>query len=131
MDAVQRLQALTQGADGAARPRGWGIHPFYASAPPGTEPAEGPASAEGEAGGEEEERAAPGVAFELSAPTAARNAYRVLRALTLRKAVLLEGSPGVGKTALVAALARRAGVPLVSGGSGRERWGLGLRPGGA
>ncbi len=38
---------------------------------------------------------------------------QVLRALTLRKAVLLEGSPGVGKTALVAALARRAGVPLV------------------
>ena len=59
-------------------------------------------------------RAAPGAVFELGAPTAARNAFRVLRALALPKAVLLEGSPGVGKTALVAALAKRAGVPLVS-----------------
>lgn len=34
--------------------------------------------------------------------------------LQLRKAVLVEGSPGVGKTALVGALASRAQVPLVS-----------------
>ena len=44
------------------------------------------------------------------APTTARNALRVLRALQLPCAVLLEGSPGVGKTALVAALARAAGL---------------------
>lgn len=34
---------------------------------------------------------------------------RVLRALQLPKAVLLEGSPGVGKTSLVAALAHAVG----------------------
>lgn len=33
----------------------------------------------------------------------------MLRALQLRKAVLLEGSPGVGKTSLVAALAAASG----------------------
>jgi len=52
--------------------------------------------------------------FELhAAPTAARNAYRLLRAMQLRKAILLEGSPGVGKTSLVAALAKQARAPLV------------------
>ncbi|RZM20684.1 MAG: AAA family ATPase [Pedobacter sp.] len=34
---------------------------------------------------------------------------RVLRALQVRKSILLEGSPGVGKTALIAALAKAAG----------------------
>lgn len=38
---------------------------------------------------------------------------RVLRALQLRKPVLLEGSPGVGKTSLVAALAAASGHKLV------------------
>ena len=33
--------------------------------------------------------------------------------MQLRKAVLLEGSPGVGKTTLVAALAKAAGRTLV------------------
>jgi len=33
--------------------------------------------------------------------------------LQLGKAVLLEGSPGVGKTSLVSAVSRSAGVPLV------------------
>ena len=54
----------------------------------------------------------PGPAFSLSAPTVAHNAVRVLRALQLRKAVLLEGSPGVGKTSLVGAIARASGAPL-------------------
>ena len=48
--------------------------------------------------------------FDFGAPTTARNAGRVLRALQLRKAVLLEGSPGVGKTSLVAALAAASGT---------------------
>lgn len=50
-----------------------------------------------------------GPAFEFRAPTAARNAMRILRALQLPKAVLLEGSPGVGKSSIVAAMARAAG----------------------
>ncbi len=50
-----------------------------------------------------------GAPFEFGAPTTSRNALRVLRALQLRRSVLLEGSPGVGKTALVAALARATG----------------------
>jgi midasin len=36
--------------------------------------------------------------FNLAAPTTALNMFRVLRAMQLRKPVLLEGSPGVGKT---------------------------------
>jgi MoxR-like ATPase len=33
-----------------------------------------------------------------------------MRALQLKKAVLLEGSPGVGKTSLIAALAKQVGI---------------------
>ncbi|XP_061423759.1 LOW QUALITY PROTEIN: midasin [Lethenteron reissneri] len=51
--------------------------------------------------------------YALDASTTARNAQRVLRALQLGKPVLLEGSPGVGKTSLVAAVARAAGHELV------------------
>ncbi|KAK3926205.1 Midasin [Frankliniella fusca] len=50
--------------------------------------------------------------FLLSAPTTRINAMRVLRGLQLGKALLLEGSPGVGKTSLVAALSRAAGYKL-------------------
>ena len=42
-----------------------------------------------------------GQAFELSAPSTRRNAARLLRAMQLPKPILLEGSPGVGKTSLV------------------------------
>jgi midasin len=50
--------------------------------------------------------------FALEAPTTRSNAMRVVRALQLSKPILLEGNPGVGKTTLVAALARAVGKPL-------------------
>lgn len=54
------------------------------------------------------------LAFSLSAATPASNLCRLLRALQLpRRALLLEGSPGVGKTSLVIALARAAGHRVV------------------
>ncbi|KAL1301472.1 hypothetical protein AAFC00_005720 [Neodothiora populina] len=50
--------------------------------------------------------------FTFQAPTTLSNATRVARALQLTKPVLLEGSPGVGKTTLVTALAAAIGMPL-------------------
>lgn len=44
--------------------------------------------------------------FTFEAPTCAFNTLRILRGLQLNKAILLEGSPGVGKTSLVTALAK-------------------------
>ena len=42
-----------------------------------------------------------------------RNLFRILRGLQLSKPILLEGSPGVGKTSLVSALAASSGHRLV------------------
>ncbi|PHH91405.1 hypothetical protein CDD83_603 [Cordyceps sp. RAO-2017] len=53
-----------------------------------------------------------GTGFAFHAPTTRLNAMRVLRALQVHKPILLEGSPGVGKTSLVAALAQACGRPL-------------------
>ncbi|KAF7294417.1 Midasin [Mycena kentingensis (nom. inval.)] len=50
--------------------------------------------------------------FNLGAPTSQDNAVRVVRALQVHKPILLEGSPGVGKTSLVTALAQVAGHRL-------------------
>ncbi|GIZ45466.1 hypothetical protein CKM354_000863100 [Cercospora kikuchii] len=52
------------------------------------------------------------VTFTFDPPTTRSNAMRILRALQLSKPVLLEGSPGVGKTALVTAIAAATGTPL-------------------
>ncbi|CBI35900.3 unnamed protein product, partial [Vitis vinifera] len=51
--------------------------------------------------------------FEFLAPTTCKNAFRVLRAMQLAKPVLLEGSPGVGKTSLIVALGKFSGHPVV------------------
>jgi midasin (ATPase involved in ribosome maturation) len=50
--------------------------------------------------------------FTFLAPTTSLNVSRVMRGLQLTKPILLEGSPGVGKTSLVAALAKAAGYQL-------------------
>ncbi|KAI0693224.1 midasin [Cytidiella melzeri] len=50
--------------------------------------------------------------FSLQAPTTRDNVNRVVRACQLPKPILLEGSPGVGKTSLVAALANICGHHL-------------------
>lgn len=52
-------------------------------------------------------------AFTFQAPSTSSNLLRLLRGLQVNKPLLLEGSPGVGKTSLVAALAAASGHELV------------------
>ncbi|KAJ1819581.1 AAA ATPase midasin, partial [Coemansia sp. RSA 2598] len=54
-----------------------------------------------------------GSGFALDAPTTFDNLVKILRAMQVGKPLLLEGSPGVGKTTLVSTLARLAGHRLV------------------
>ena len=48
----------------------------------------------------------------FEAPATIKNTMRLVRALQMQRPVLLEGSPGVGKTAIVTALAHAVGKPL-------------------
>ncbi|MCJ1283644.1 hypothetical protein MMC26_002975 [Xylographa opegraphella] len=50
--------------------------------------------------------------FSFEAPTTLSNTMRIIRALHLKKPLLIEGSPGVGKTTLISALARVTGMLL-------------------
>ena len=50
--------------------------------------------------------------YSLEAPTAKANALKIVRALQLPKPILIEGSPGVGKTTLILVLAQLVGIPL-------------------
>lgn len=52
-------------------------------------------------------------AFTFTAPTTSSNTVKLLRSLQLSKPLLLEGSPGVGKTSLVSALANVSSHKLV------------------
>lgn len=51
--------------------------------------------------------------FRLDAPTTIKNACRIAKALRFQRPILLEGDPGVGKSALVSAIAEICGYSLV------------------
>jgi midasin len=51
--------------------------------------------------------------FSFSAPTTFENTFRILRAMQLSKSILMEGSPGVGKTSLILSLAAFTGHNVV------------------
>lgn len=63
--------------------------------------------------GKIEDHANKDVGFTFSPKTTKLNALKLLRALQLNKPVLLEGSPGVGKTSIVSALAKASGNALL------------------
>ncbi|XP_053965849.1 midasin [Anastrepha ludens] len=57
--------------------------------------------------------AAASKAFLFEAPTTKQNLFRLLSALSLRKPILLEGPPGVGKTSTVESIAAAIGYRIV------------------
>lgn len=50
--------------------------------------------------------------LKYNAPTTLANVAKVLRGMQTGKAILMEGSPGVGKTSLIEALAKDAGFVI-------------------
>ncbi len=89
---MPRLEGSAIASCGRTLENAWGVAPFYV-----------PCCSDDDGASE----------FDFNAPTTVRNSMRVLRALQLRKPVLLEGSPGVGKTSLVVAMAKAAGREFV------------------
>lgn len=55
----------------------------------------------------------PKITFEFTAPTTQKNLFRLLSAMSLPKAILLEGPPGVGKTSLIENLGAVIGYEIV------------------
>lgn len=51
--------------------------------------------------------------FFFDAPTCKQNVFRVARAMLSSKPIMLEGSPGAGKSSLVVALAAATGNSLI------------------
>ena len=51
--------------------------------------------------------------FSLKAPTTCNNLMRILRSMQIKKPILLEGSPGVGKTSLITAMANASGHKII------------------
>ncbi|QSL65832.1 hypothetical protein MERGE_000110 [Pneumocystis wakefieldiae] len=50
--------------------------------------------------------------YSFNSPTTSYNAMRILRAMQTSRPILLEGSPGVGKTSLISAIASVVGIQL-------------------
>ena len=65
----------------------WGIHPFFVAK--GTEGSKQKAQSN----------------YSMTTPTAMKNLWRILRAMQMPRALLLEGSPGVGKSSMIQNLA--------------------------
>lgn len=53
------------------------------------------------------------VNFSFDAPTCKQNVFRVARAMLSNKPIMLEGSPGAGKSSLIVALAASTGNALI------------------